>query len=218
MKSFKTFFIESSQQTQCDINGICKVIKQYESGGNEDKILSVYQDSKGLDTIGHGHLITPESKAIFNDVFAEENKKDPNFVQNILSGSGKLTSEQADRLLMRDVNARIPKLQKMVPNFNNFTPELQGQLASEQFRGMLGKSPTAIKKLNSGDFEGAADEYLNAKDYRNSVRDKTGIAGRMKNLSDAIRTEPLRQKQRRSPSQTTQAPESPSISQTAPSP
>ena len=48
MKSFQQFLIEGAQQVQCDINGICKVIKEYESAGNEQKILSVYKDSKGL--------------------------------------------------------------------------------------------------------------------------------------------------------------------------
>jgi hypothetical protein len=208
MKSFKIFLSESSQQTQCDINGICKVIKQYESAGNENKILSPYKDSKGLMTIGHGHLITPQSSKIFSDL-----KIDP----NILSGKGKLTPEQADQLLMRDVNTRIPQVQKMVPNFNSYSSELQGQLASEHFRGMLGKSPKAVQKLNAGDFEGAASEYLNAKDYKDSVQQKTGIAPRMKSLADAIRTESTRQQQKKSSSQTTQAPQSPSTEQTEPS-
>jgi len=208
MKSFKTFLLESSQQTQCDINGICKVIKQYESAGNENKILSPYKDSKGLMTIGHGHLITPQSSKIFSDL-----KIDP----NILSGKGKLTPEQADQLLMRDVSTRIPQVQKMVPNFNSYSSELQGQLASEHFRGMLGKSPKALQMLNSGDYEGAANEYLNAKDYRDSVQQKTGIAPRMKSLADAIRTESTRQQQKKSSSETTQAPQSPSTEQTEPS-
>ena len=108
MKSFKTFFIESSQQTQCDINGICKVIKQYESGGNEDKILSVYQDSKGLDTIGHGHLITSDSPRIFAEVFPEQHKKDANWGRNILEGKGSLTAEEVEKLFgkapRKDVN------------------------------------------------------------------------------------------------------------------
>ena len=208
MKSFKIFLTESSQQTQCDINGICKVIRQYESAGNETKILSPYQDSKGLMTIGHGHLITPQSSKIFTDL---------NISPDILSGKGKLTPEQADQLLMRDVSTRIPQVQKMVPNFNSYSSELQGQLASEQFRGMLGKSPKAVKMLNSGDFEGAANEYLNADEYRTSIKQKTGIAPRMKALSDAIRTESTHQQQKKSSSQTTQAPQSPSTEQTLPS-
>jgi GH24 family phage-related lysozyme (muramidase) len=209
MKSFQEFLIEGAKQVQCDINGICKVIKEYESAGNEEKVLSVYKDSKGLSTIGHGHLVTPESSKIFSEL---------NISPDILSGKGKLTPDQANKLLERDVKTRLPQVQKLVPKFNEYSTELQGQLASEQFRGMLGKSPSALKKLSAGDFSGASTEYLNAKDYRESVRDKTGIAPRMKKLADAIRTEPERQKKRQQSSQqTTQAPQSPSTSQTQPS-
>ena len=209
MKSFQQFLIEGSGQMQCDVNGICKVIKEYESAGNEQKILSVYKDSKGLDTVGHGHLVTAQSPKIFAEL---------NISPDVLSGKAKLTPEQADKLLERDVKTRLPQVQKLVPNFNNYSSELQGQLASEQFRGMLGKSPSALKKLSAGDFSGASKEYLNAKDYRESVRDKTGIAPRMQKLADAIRTEPERQKKRQQSSQqTTQAPQSPSTSQKPPS-
>jgi GH24 family phage-related lysozyme (muramidase) len=206
MKSFQQFLTEANQKIQCDINGICKVIKQYESAGNEQKILSVYKDSKGLSTIGHGHLVTPQSPKIFAEL---------NISPDVLSGKAKLTPEQADKLLERDVKTRLPQVEKLVPNFNTYSSELQGQLASEQFRGMLGKSPSALKKLNAGDFSGASTEYLNAKDYRESVRDKTGIAPRMQSLADAIKTEPERQKKRQQSSlQTTQASQSPSTLQT----
>ena len=194
MKNFKQFLIEQNEEIKCDINGICKIVKTYESAGNEEKILSVYNDSKGLSTIGHGHLVTPDSSKIFGEVFAEEEKATPGFVSGVLSGKGKLTSQQADRLLERDVKARLPKVKKMVPGFESYSPELQAELTSEYFRGMLGKSPNAVKKLNAGDFSGAAIEFLNAKDYRESVAQKTGIAKRMENLANAMKAEPEKQK------------------------
>ena len=49
MKSFQQFLIEGAQQVQCDINGICKVIKEYESAGNEEKILSAEDKSMALE-------------------------------------------------------------------------------------------------------------------------------------------------------------------------
>lgn len=202
MKSFKNFLIEEAlldnshtqEQMQCDINGICKVVKEYESGGAGEKILSPYKDSKGLPTIGHGHLITKESPKIFGEVFAEEQKTNPNFATDVLSGKTKLTMDQADKLLKRDVTTRIPQVKKLIPKFDTFSPELQAQLASEHFRGMLGKSPKAVQMINTGDFSGASSEYLNAKDYRESVKQKTGIAGRMQKLSDTLKTESTRRK------------------------
>jgi GH24 family phage-related lysozyme (muramidase) len=194
MKTFKQYLAEENQNVQCDINGICKVIKEYESAGNEEKILGVYKDSKNLDTIGHGHLVTQQSEEIFKEVFPEEHKKDPNFGSSVLRKGGRMTPEQADRLLARDVTKRLPQVKKLVPKFETYSPELQSQLASEQFRGMLGKSPTALKHLNSGNFAEAGKEFLNASDYRKSVKEKTGIAARMKALSDAMVSEPTRQK------------------------
>ena len=212
MKSFKAYLIEN-QQIKCDVNGICKIIREYESAGNEEKILGVYKDSKGLDTIGHGHLITKDSPTIIGKAI-----KDPNRVRRILASQDRMTPEEAESLLRIDVESRLPTVKKLAPDFENYSPELQAELASETFRGMTGKSPKAMQHLRAGRFEDAAQEYLNAKDYRESVRDETGIANRMKNLSDAIRREGQRRaKSQAASTQTTQAPRSSSTSQTAPS-
>lgn len=188
MKSFNQFLKEMAPSQQkkinCDINGICKTIMQDESAGNEEKVLSVYKDSKGLDTLGHGHLVGPNSEKTLGQVI-----KDPNRVKKILSGKGKLTQNEATDLLKVDVEARLPQLVKMVPKFETYTPELQANLASEHFRGMLGKSPKAVQRLNAGDYEGFAKEYTNAKDYRESKKTGTGIYKRMDRLVNSARTE-----------------------------
>lgn len=210
MKSFKKFLSEmaSERKINCDINGICDLIRADESAGNEEKILSVYKDSKGLDTIGHGHLVTPESESIFNQVFEPEQKANPKFVSNVLSGKGKLTPAQADRLLVRDVSKRLPDVVKLVPNFEKMSTDLQANLASEHFRGMLGKSPNALKALNAGDYEGFASNYINAKDYRESKKSGTGIYKRMDRLAKSARTELARQRKTQGSSlSTTQAPQ-----------
>ncbi len=208
MKTFKQFLIEENQEIQCDINGICQVIKTYESAGNEEKILGVYKDIKGLPTIGHGHLITKESEKIFGETFPEEQKKDPNFARNILGGKARLTPEQADKLLERDVKVRLPIVKKLAPEFESYSPELQAELASETFRGMTGKSPKAMEYLRAGKYEDAAKEYLNAREYRESVKQKSGIAPRMEKLASAIKTEGQRKaKTQAASTQTTQAPQ-----------
>jgi LysM repeat protein len=190
LKSFKTFLIEQQETIKCDVNNICTVIRGYESSGKvSEKIQSPYKDSKGLLTIGHGHLITPKSESIFSEVFPEEQKRNPDFAKQILSGQTKMTPEQVERLFERDVKVRLPKVKQIAPEFETYSPELQAELTSEYFRGMVGKSPTAMKLLRAGDFEGAATEFLNAEDYRKSVQEKTGIAGRMRNLADAMRRE-----------------------------
>ena len=219
MKSFKTFLMElaptQTKKIVCDLNGICRTIMQDESAGNEKKVLSVYKDNKGFPTIGHGHLITKDSSKIFGEVFAQEQKENPNWVSTVLSGKGSLTPQQAERLLRKDVEVRIPQVVKLVPNFEKYGSELQANLASEQFRGMLGKSPNALKALNSGDFEGFASNYIDAKDYRESKETDSGIYKRMDRLANAARTEGARQKKlQQSSSATTQAPPSNSTRQT----
>ena len=190
LKSFKHFLIEQQETIKCDVNNICTVIRGYESSGKvSPKIQSPYKDSKGLLTIGHGHLITPESESIFGEVFPEEQKQNPSFAKKILSGQTKMTPEQIERLFERDVKVRLPKVKKIAPDFETYSPELQAELTSEYFRGMVGKSPTAMKLLRTGDFEGAATEFLNAEEYNRSIQQKTGIAKRMKNLADAMRRE-----------------------------
>ena len=199
MKSFKQYLTEN-EQIKCDINGICKVIREYESAGNEEKILGVYKDSKGLPTIGHGHLITKDSARIFGEVLPEET---PESIQQILSGKRKLKKEQTEKLLVRDVTARLPMVKKLAPDFEKYSPELQAELASETFRGMAGKSPKAMGHLRAGRFEEAAKEYLNADEYRKSKAEKTGIAGRMDNFANALRKEAARRAQSQaSPQQT----------------
>lgn len=186
MKTFKEYLTEQNQQIKCDINGICKVIREYESAGNEEKILGVYKDSKGLPTIGHGHLITKDSPKIFGEVLPEET---PESIQQILSGKKKLKKEQTERILVRDVTERIPIVKKLAPDFETYSPELQAELSSETFRGMTGKSPKAMEHLRAGRYEEAAKEYLNAKEYREAKAKKLGTAKRMENLATAIRTE-----------------------------
>jgi hypothetical protein len=200
MKSFKIFLAEMAppeEKMQCDIDGICRVIREYESAGNEEKVRTRYLDSKNLPTIGHGHLITKDSPKIFAEVFPEEHKKDPEFGNKVLSGKSSLTSNQVETLFKRDVSTRIPQIQKMVPNFNTMSSELQAQIASEHFRGMVQKSPKAVEYINSGEYAKAADEYLNAKDYRDATGPNPksrGIAKRMMGLATALRTEEKRQK------------------------
>lgn len=188
MKSFKTYLIENQKapQIKCDINGICKVIREYESAGNEEKILSVYKDNKGFPTIGHGHLITKESPKIFSSL---------NINTNVLSGKSRLTPEQAEILLQRDVQSKLPVVKKLAPDFENYSSELQAELASETFRGMTGKSPKAMEHLRAGRYEDAANEYLDADEYREAKAKKLGIATRMENLSNAIRKEGQRRSQ-----------------------
>ncbi|NDC40148.1 MAG: hypothetical protein EBZ77_01110 [Chitinophagia bacterium] len=73
---------------------------------------------------------------------------------------------------------------------STFLTELQTRLASENYRGMLGKSPKTLKHIQSGEYEAAAKEYLNARDYRENMENSVGT--RMLDLSDALNAEAKR--------------------------
>jgi GH24 family phage-related lysozyme (muramidase) len=195
------FEVPSDTETDCDINGICDTIRTYESAGNTEKIRKRYMDSRNLPTIGHGHLITSESPKIFAEVFPEENKKDAKWIESVLSGRTAMTDEQVEKLFQHNVRARIPKIKKMIPNFGKLSSELQRQIGSEYFRGMLPQSQKTVKFINAGQFDQAADEYLNSKEYRETSSPSSkehGVAKRMKALHDALKKELTRQQQKKS--------------------
>ena len=207
MKSFKNFLTEMAPDSQtsinCDFDGICKKVIEDESAGNEKKILRVYKDSKGLPTLGHGHLINPNSKKVLGQVIADQKR-----IDNVLAGKEAITPDEAMGILKVDVKDRLPKLKKLVPSFETRSPELQANLYSEYHRGMLQQSPKAVKSLNQGDIEGFAKNYVDAKDYRESKASGTGIYKRMDRLVDAVKTEEARQKKlRQSSKPTTQVPQ-----------
>lgn len=212
MKSFKEYLIENNaSQIKCDINGICQRVIQDESAGNEKKVLKVYKDSKGLPTIGHGHLINRESNKVLGQVIPDKAR-----VSRILAGKDSLSEKEAMGVLKLDVEKRLPGLKKLIPSFETQSPELQSTLYSEYHRGMLQQSPNAVKKFNQGDYEGFATNYVDAKDYRESKAADTGIYKRMDRLVNAARMEGQARK-KAAASKTNQESVGSSTSQTAPS-
>ena len=60
-------------------------------------------------------------------------------------------------------------------------------MLSSFYRGGLSGSSETIKKINKGDFIGAAKEFLDNKEYKKSKKEGTGVALRMEELSNALR-------------------------------
>ena len=113
-------------------NGGIALIKQYEG-----LRLTTYKDAVGIPTIGYGHV---------------ENPIPP-------GGTRTITAEDAEQILRED-------LQRFEHDVNNMlTVEVtQNQFdALVRFAFNLGpanlKSSTLLRKVNSGDFNGAAEEF-----------------------------------------------------------
>lgn len=114
-------------------NGGIALIKQYEG-----LRLTTYKDAVGIPTIGYGHV---------------ENPIPP-------GGTRTITAEDAEQILRED-------LQRFEHDVNSM---LTVEVTQNQFDALVSfafnlgpanlKSSTLLRKVNSGDFNGAAEEFL----------------------------------------------------------
>ena len=101
-----------------------------------------------------------------------------------------ITREEADILLDKDIQKRMPKIIKAIPKFNNLSENLRKNIVSSWYRGSLSGSPKTIELINQGKFKEAAKEFLNNNEYRNAVeRERAGIRPRMEATSKALEDE-----------------------------
>lgn len=135
---------------------------------NEGIRYYIYDDGRGNPTIGVGHLITKNSRDIFNELFGRSIDFD-----KILSGQLGLTKEQVEKLAKYDSKKHLERAKKIFNNFDNYPVYLQYALLDSVYRGDTGPKTTVL--INQGKWEEAAKEYLNRYDYKNA--DQLGIPG-----------------------------------------
>ena len=98
-----------------------------------------------------------------------------------------ITREEADVLLDKDIQKRMPAIMKAIPNFNTLSENLRKNIVSSWYRGSLSGSPKTIELINQGKFKEAAKEFLDNDEYRNAEkRNRSGIKSRMKATSKAL--------------------------------
>lgn len=117
---------------EISLNGLNQ-IKKHEGFSH-----TVYQDSAGLDTIGYGHLLTPADK---------------------LRGLRYVTEAEAVELLASDVataESAVNRLVKVPLTQNQFDALVS--FVYNVGAGAFSRS-TMLKKLNSSDYAGAADQF-----------------------------------------------------------
>ena len=101
-----------------------------------------------------------------------------------------ISIEQAEENLKADIEVRLTEVQDLIPNFSNFSDELQKALFYEYYRGSVRQSPKTIELINAGEYGKAAKEFLNNDEYKNaSKRKRRGIRKTMKKVSDLLRKE-----------------------------
>jgi len=109
---------------------------------------------------------------------------DPNIKEN-----DRMTREQAEERLDKEVNKRIEKIYKDIPGIINFSPSAQKALFSETYRGSLTAegSPKTIALINEGRYMDAGKEFLNNDEYRNAeAKGIPGIRPRMEAVRDEL--------------------------------
>ena len=165
-----------ARQKVCDLDGMCRLISRYEGQGNEEKIRKAHKDSKGLLTLGRGHLIDTsmvpkkESLSLFSTLYPEEHKTNPKFGSELLSGTASLTDDQIQKLLRHDVEKRLPKVVEYTgEGYWDMPSSLQNELAAEYFRGGLGLAKKTRALIRSGEYGKAATEYMDSREYRESL-------------------------------------------------
>ena len=127
------------------------------------------ETSKGIvPTVGFG--TTPKSSSKFN---VKIGQRVPLYV--------------ASMALDQEIDEKLKVVNRHIPIFNNLPAELRIPMLSSFYRGSLSGSPKTIKKINKGDFKGAAKEFLNNKEYRKSKKEGTGVAPRMEELANVLR-------------------------------
>ena len=108
---------------------------------------------------------------------------------NVTQGQS-ISEREARELLRQDIQERLPQIRRAFPEYNNFSPELQVELAQGWFRGDVSGSPNTRRLINEGRFEEAAVEFLNNEEYRRAeALGKPGIRPRMEAVAAAIREE-----------------------------
>jgi GH24 family phage-related lysozyme (muramidase) len=96
-----------------------------------------------------------------------------------------ITEQQADEYLREDIEKRLVKIKRVIPNFENMPIDAKKHILDSWFRGGLSGSPKAIKLINENKYKEASIEFLKNDEYLNS-KTQAGVKKRMKATSEAI--------------------------------
>jgi len=152
------------------------LIKEYEGHGKE-----VY-DTEG-NVIAYKNYKLGNEKNItsgygFSDKFNRENDS--------------VTVEQAEKDLRKNIKIKLDNAKEGIKNFESLSDNLKQHIVSSWYRGSLSGSPDTIDLINAGEFEKAANEFLNNDEYREAIKPdskKPGVATRMEAVAEALRNE-----------------------------
>jgi len=141
-------------------------IRKNELGEAGIEYHKMYKDHKGYNTIGVGHLVTKEELPTY------ENKT--------------LSEKEVLDLFEKDSKKKLATARRLFPKYDTYNDELKIALLDGIFRGDVSGSPNTIKLINKGMWRKAAEEFLDNAEYRQSVKEGTGVAPRMRKIAKVI--------------------------------
>lgn len=128
-------------------------------------------------------LTYAERRVVEEEGFVDGKYKDTKGI--VTAGVGQ-TGKYINMSFEESFNDHVKKTKKLVPSLDSLPEDVQAELIQATYRGDLGGSPTFRKLLNAGKYEEAAQEFLNNKDYRESIKGNGAVAGRMQRVAEAV--------------------------------
>jgi len=156
-----------------EVEAYVPLIKSYE--GHGDKIY----DSKGNVIAYKNYRLGDEKHITSGYGFYNKSNRENDSV----------TVEQAEKDLRKNIKIKLEAAKKGIKNFESLSDNLKQHIVSSWYRGALSGSPLTRELINAGEFEKAADEFLNNAEYKAAVESKSGVAARMEAVAEALRNE-----------------------------
>lgn len=130
-------------------------------------------------------LTLPEKMVIEEEGFVDGLYKDSKGITTYGVGQ---TGEYINKSFGESFKAHEDDARKYIPNYDELDELAQAAIMSAAYRGDLQQSPKFRKLFNAGNYTKAADEFLDNDDYRKSLEEGTGIAGRFERIAEIIRS------------------------------
>jgi GH24 family phage-related lysozyme (muramidase) len=151
---------------------------------NKKEVLYGMDAVKRVEAMEGRKLSYPEMTVVMEEGFVNQPYKDTKGV--ITYGVGQ-TGEWMNKPFSAAYAAHEDDVRNLIPDYDYYSDDIKAALMSAAYRGDLQQSPKFRKLFNEGNYEAAADEFLNNADYRQSKKEGTGVAKRMERIAEAIR-------------------------------
>ena len=124
-------------------------------------------------------------------LFGVKNSQGKGAVQDAIAKASRLEPDEIETLNRAFIRENSQGLiNALGPSLKNIDPELFANLASARYRGSLKEHHKTFKLIKEGEYDKAADEFLNHEEYKSlkSSNPNSGVVKRMEGIANAIRS------------------------------